>query len=63
MRRTWLKLLRTRRPPHELFLVREGTTSTSAQYASVLSKKIGAEDCVPSMLPPIGRTPAFVVPA
>jgi hypothetical protein len=25
--------------------------STSAQYISVLSKKIGAEDCVPSTLP------------
>jgi hypothetical protein len=34
-----------------LFLVRGRTTSTSAQYVSVLSKKIRAEDCVPSMLP------------
>jgi hypothetical protein len=27
------------------------TTSTSAQYVSVLSKKIRTEDCVTSMLP------------
>jgi hypothetical protein len=51
MRRTTDKLLRTRRPPHELFLVRGWTTSMSAQYISVLSKKIRIEDRVPSMLP------------
>jgi hypothetical protein len=63
MRRTTAKLLRTRRPPHELFLVRGRTTSTLARHISMLSKKIRAEDRVPSMLPPTGRRPAFVVPA
>jgi hypothetical protein len=63
MRRTTAKRLRTRRPPHELFLVRGRTTSMSAQHVSVLSKKIRAEDYVPSMLPPIGRRPNFAVPA
>jgi hypothetical protein len=63
MRRTTAKQLRTRRPPHELFLVRGRTTSTSAWHVSVLSKKIRAEDCVPSTLPPIGRRPTFAVPA
>jgi hypothetical protein len=63
MRKTTAKRLRTRRPPHELFLVRGRTTSTSAQHVSMLSKKIRAEDCVPSMLPPTGRRPTFVVPA
>jgi hypothetical protein len=37
--RRW-KLLRTRRPPHELPLVRRGVTSTSAQHVGVQSKKI-----------------------
>jgi hypothetical protein len=63
MRRTTAKQLRTRRPPHELFLVRGRTTSTSARHISLLSKKIRAEDCVPSMLHPTGRRPTFVVPA
>jgi hypothetical protein len=63
MRRTTAKLLRTRRPPHELFLVREGTTSRSARHVSMLGKKIRAEDCVPSTLLPAGRRPAFAVPA
>jgi hypothetical protein len=35
----------------------------SARHASVLSKKIRAEDCIPSMLPPTGRRPTFAVPA
>jgi hypothetical protein len=52
MRRTIAKTTRTRRPPHELFLVRGWTTSTSAQYVPVLSKKMmRTEDRVPSMLP------------
>jgi hypothetical protein len=51
MRRTTAKTTRTRRPPHELFLVREWTTSTSAQYVPVLSKKMRTEDHVPSTLP------------
>jgi hypothetical protein len=59
MRRTLAKQLRTRRPPHELFLVRGRTTSTSSRHVSVLSKKIRAEDCVPSMLPLTGRRPTF----
>jgi hypothetical protein len=63
MRRTTDKLLRTRRPPHEFFLMREGTTSMSARHVSMVSKKIRAEDCIPSTLPPTGRRPAFVVPA
>jgi hypothetical protein len=63
MRRTMAKQLRTRRPPHELFLVRGRTTSTLAQNISVLSKKIRAEDYVPSMLPLTGRRPTFAVPA
>jgi hypothetical protein len=63
MRRMVAKWLRTRRPPHELFLVRGRTTSTSARHVSMLSKKIRAEDCVPSMLPLIGRRPTFAMPA
>jgi hypothetical protein len=51
MRRTIAKTTRTRRPPHELFLVRGWTTSTLAQYVSVLNKKMRTEDYVPSMLP------------
>jgi hypothetical protein len=50
MRRTTAKWLRTRRPPHELFLVRGRTTSMSTLHVSVLSKKIGAEDCIPLLL-------------
>jgi hypothetical protein len=63
MRRTTAKRLRTRRPPQALFLVRGRTTSMSAQHVSVLRKKIKAEDCVPSTLPPTGRRPTFAVPA
>jgi hypothetical protein len=48
---TTAKTTRTRRPPHELFLVRGWTTSTSAQYVPVPSKKMRTEDHVPSMLP------------
>jgi hypothetical protein len=51
MRRTTAKLLRTRRPPREVFLVRGWTTSTSAQHIPVLGEKIRTEDGVPSMLP------------
>jgi hypothetical protein len=40
MRRTTAKQLRTRRPPHEPFLMRGRTTSMSAWHVSVLSKKI-----------------------
>jgi hypothetical protein len=63
MRRMTAKQLRTRRPPHELILVRGRTTSTSARHISMLSKKIRAEDCVPSILSPIGRRPTFAMPA
>jgi hypothetical protein len=63
MRRTTVKQPRARIPPHKLFLVRGRTTSTSAWHVSMLSKKIRAEGCVPSMLPPTGRRPAFAVPA
>jgi hypothetical protein len=63
MRRMTVKRLSTRRPPHELFLMRGWTTSTSAQHVSVLSKKIRAEDRIPSTLPPIGRRPTFSMPA
>jgi hypothetical protein len=63
MRRTTAKQLRTRKPPHELFLVRGRTTSMPAQHVFMLSKKIRAEDCIPSMLPPTGRRPTFAVPA
>jgi hypothetical protein len=63
MRRMMAKQLRTGRPPDELFLMRGRTTSTSARHVSMLSKKIRAEDCVPSMPPPTGRRPAFAVPA
>jgi hypothetical protein len=62
MRRTTAKRLRTRRPPHELFLVRGRTTSMSAQHICVQSKKIRAEDRVPPTLPPTGRRPTFAVP-
>jgi hypothetical protein len=51
MRRTMTKLLRTKRPPREVFLVRGRTISTSAQHVPVLGKKIRMEDGVPSMLP------------
>jgi hypothetical protein len=63
MRRTTAQRLSTRRPPHEPFLVRGRTASTSARHASMLSKKIRAEDRVPSTLPPTGRRPAFAVSA
>jgi hypothetical protein len=63
MRRTTVKLPRTRRPPHELFLVRGGTTSILAQHVSVLSKKIRAEDRLPPTLPLTGRRPTFAMPA
>jgi hypothetical protein len=51
MRRTTAKLLRTRRPPREVFLVRGRTTSTSAQHVPVLGEKIRTEDGIPSTLP------------
>jgi hypothetical protein len=51
MRRTMNKLLRTRRPPRELFLARGRIKSTSAQYVPVLSKKIRMEDNVLPTLP------------
>jgi hypothetical protein len=63
MRRMTVKQPRARRPPHELFLVRGRTTSMSARHVSVLSKKIRAEGCIPSTLPPTGRRPAFAMPA
>jgi hypothetical protein len=63
MRRMTAKWPRARRPPYELFLVRRRTTSMSARHVSVLSKKIRAEECIPSTLPPTGRRPAFAVPA
>jgi hypothetical protein len=50
MRRTTAKLLRTRRPPREVFLVRGRTTSTSAQHVPVLGEKIRTEDGIPSTL-------------
>jgi hypothetical protein len=50
MRRTTIKLLRTRRPPCEVFLVRGGIRSVPAQHILVLSEKIRSEDGVPSML-------------
>jgi hypothetical protein len=63
MRRMTVKQPRARRPPHDLFLMRERTTSMSAWHISILSKKIRAKDYVPSTLPLIGRRPAFTVPA
>jgi hypothetical protein len=51
MRRTMTKLLRTRRPPHEVFLVRGRTRSAPAQHVLVLIEKIRSEDGVPSTLP------------
>jgi hypothetical protein len=51
MRRATTKLLRIRRPPREVFLVRGRTISTLAQHALVLGEKIRSEDGVPSMLP------------
>jgi hypothetical protein len=51
MRRTMAKLLRTKRPPRETFLVRRRTTSTSAQHVPALGEKIWSEDGIPSMLP------------
>jgi hypothetical protein len=51
MRRTTTKLLRTRRPPREVFLIRGGTRSTLAQHNPVLSERIRSEDGVRSTLP------------
>jgi hypothetical protein len=51
MRRTTTKLLRTRRPPREVFLVRGRTRSAPAQHVPVLSEKIRSDDGVPSMIP------------
>jgi hypothetical protein len=51
MRRTMTKLLRTRRPPHEVFLVRGGIKSVPAQHTHVLGEKIRSGDGVPSTLP------------
>jgi hypothetical protein len=50
MRRTTIKLLRTRRPPREVFLVRGGIRSAPAQHILVLSEKIRSKDGVPSTL-------------
>jgi hypothetical protein len=64
MRRTTAKTTKiNRRPPHELFLVRGGTTSTSARHVSMLSKKIRAEDRLLPTLPPTGRRSTFAMPA
>jgi hypothetical protein len=63
MRRTTAQPLRTRRTPHELPLGRRETTSTSARHVCVQSKRIRAEDRVPSTLPPTGRRPTFAVSA
>jgi hypothetical protein len=51
MRRTTTKLLRTRRPPREVFLVRGRIRSAPAQHILVLSEKTRLEDGVPSTLP------------
>jgi hypothetical protein len=51
MRRTTTKLLRTRTPPREVFLMRGRTISMSAQHVPVLGEKIRMKDGVPSMLP------------
>jgi hypothetical protein len=50
MRRTTTKLLRTRRPPREVFLLRGGIRYVLAQHILVLSEKIRSEDGVLSML-------------
>jgi hypothetical protein len=50
MRRTTTKLLRTRRPPREVFLMSGRTRSTPAQLVPVLSEKIRSEDGVSSTL-------------
>jgi hypothetical protein len=50
MRRTTTKLLRTRRPPREVFLMRGRIRSALAQHISVLSEKIRSEDGVLSTL-------------
>jgi hypothetical protein len=63
MRRTTIKLLRTRRPPCEVFLVRKGIRFAPAQHTLVLSEKIRSEDGVPSMLFPTRGQPAPAVPA
>jgi hypothetical protein len=54
MRGTMTKLLRTRIPPREVFLVRGRTRSAPAQHVPVLSEKIRSEDGVPSTLPQQG---------
>jgi hypothetical protein len=54
MRRTTTKLLRTRRPPREVFLVRRRIRSVPAQHVSMLSEKIRSEDGIPSTLPQQG---------
>jgi hypothetical protein len=51
MRRTMTKLLRTRRPPREVFLMRGRIRSVLAQHVLVLSERIRTEDGIPSMLP------------
>jgi hypothetical protein len=51
MRRTTTKLLRTRRPPRKVFLVRGRTISMSAQHVPVLGEKIRTEYGIPSTLP------------
>jgi hypothetical protein len=51
MRRTMTKLLRTRRPPREVFLVKGRTILMLALHVPVLGEKIRMEDGVPSMLP------------
>jgi hypothetical protein len=50
MRRMTTKLLRTKRPPREVFLVRGGIRSAPAQHIPVLSEKIRSEDGISSML-------------
>jgi hypothetical protein len=50
MRRTTTKLLRTRRPPREVFLVRGGIRSAPAQHTPVLGEKIRSKDGIPSTL-------------
>jgi hypothetical protein len=62
MRRTMAKLLRTRRPPRETFLVRGRTTSTSAQHVPVLGEKIRTKMVYRPCYPDKGR-PASAVPA
>jgi hypothetical protein len=51
MGRTTTKLLRTKSPPHEVFLMRGRTRSAPAQHIPVLREKIRSEDGIPSKLP------------